>query len=189
MHVGEIGDGVPVGIQENLFASCGDHIAYFWATEEDFTHGVKFLEIGLRARDAAVIFGHRDANSKVIEVLRSAGFDVEELIAERRLIVLTGRPTAEAMLDEIAAAFRSLLAENVDRVRLLGNIGWRHPGWPDDEEILRFESSVTAAVAAIPCIVVCMYDVRALSPDLIVRGGLGAHPFTVSRAAFGSMSP
>lgn len=65
-------------------------------------------------------------------------------------------------------------------MRLLGNIGWGKPGWPEELDILIFEAAVTRAIADLPCIVVCMYDVRSIPRHLIVQGGFALHPFTLS---------
>ncbi|MDQ6803285.1 MAG: MEDS domain-containing protein, partial [Acidobacteriota bacterium] len=64
-------------------------------------------------------------------------------------------------------------------LRLLGNIGWGRSGWPDEADILVFETRVTAAIADLPCVVVCMYDVQNLPGRILVHGALEAHPLTL----------
>lgn len=160
-------------------ANAGDHIACFWEHEREFEQGVDFLEAGLSAQDACFVFGHEQANRKVIEVLAKRGRDVEGLTRQGRLTVLGGQPSGEAMLAEIGAAFQKALAAGAPLLRLLGNLGWGRPGWPNDDAILEFESTVNQALRDLPAIVVCMYDVAALPGRIILRGGFETHPLTV----------
>jgi len=169
---------IPLGIGGE-FAAPGDHIAYFWQSEREFEDAVKFLAIGLRQNDACVVFGHEDANLKVLSLLRSQGIDVSRLIEERRLCVLGGHSTPDEMLAEIGGAFQAALAAGAPVLRLLGNIGWGLTGWPGQDRILEFEASVTAAARLFPCVVICMYDVASLPGRVIFKGGFETHPLTL----------
>lgn len=181
MHKGTRGErDVLLGTGDNAFATYGDHIAWFWESDDDFAAGVAVLEAGLKAGDHGVVFGHHEANEMVLAVLRSVGIAVDDLLDQGRLAVLSGRETGDAMLAEIGGAFTRMLDAGAAGLRLLGNIGWGRPGWPDESDILEFEANVTSAIADLPCVVVCMYDVRSLAPHLIVQGGFALHPFTVS---------
>jgi hypothetical protein len=67
-------------------------------------------------------------------------------------------------------------------VRVLGHLGWEHPGWPAEREILSLEARVTNAVRNLPSVVLCAYDVRGLSGRRLLLGGLECHPLTLRRA-------
>jgi DcmR-like sensory protein len=168
---------VELGIDDER-VDVSDHIAYFWETDQQFAEAVKFLEVGLRSGDAAIIFGHSSASSKVLSVLQSDGFDAEELKVKGRLAVLGGRPSGDDMLSEIGGAFQKAIDNGAHLVRLLGNIGWGHPDWPSELDILEFEARVTEACKSFPCVVVCMYDVAQLSGRVIVHGAYETHPLT-----------
>ena len=168
---------VPLGVGHAM-GRAGDHVGYFWESERDFEAAVGFLEIGLRGRDATFIFGHDQANRKVLAILRRHGFDVARLADEQRLFVLEGKPTGEAMLEDIAAAFGRALDAGAPLLRLLGNIGWGRPNWPADDAILEFEARVTVAAKSLPAIIVCMYDVAALPGRILLKGGFETHPLT-----------
>ena len=169
---------IEFGIGAGQVRQCA-HIAYFWQTEHEFTAAVAFLEMGLRGRDHCVVFGHEKANQAVCKILQERGFDVQRLTTQHRLIVLGGSPSGEETLTSIAGAFDLALANGAPLIRLLGNIGWGKPGWPDDYDLLTFEAKVTAAARQYPCVIVCMYDVASL-PGLVVRhGAFGTHPFVV----------
>lgn len=171
---------VELGIRDQ-FAARGDHIAYFWETDREFCDAVGFLEAGLKQRDHSVIFGHEDANSRVVEELRRRGFDCDSLKADGMLTVLSGGPSGSEMLSEIGGKFQEALGRGSTMIRLLGNIGWGRPGWPDDTGILEFEARVTGAVADLPAVVVCMYDVQSLSGDIMLTGAFETHPLTIRR--------
>jgi len=172
------GRRIRLGILDQ-YAAPGDHIGYFWETEQEFEEGVGFLAAGLHNGDACFIFGHEAANDKVLALLRQREFPVDELLRAKRLQVLTGNPSGDAMLAEIGAAFQAALQAGAPTLRLLGNIGWGKRNWPADDEILSFEAKVTEAAKQLPCVIVCMYDVRSLSGRVLLKGGFETHPLTV----------
>jgi hypothetical protein len=156
----------------------GDHIAYFWENDRQFEEAVGFLLVGIRKGDHAVVFGHDEANKKVVDLLRQRGLDTEHLQSSERLTVVTGGPSGDRMLGHIGETFQAAVERGSGCIRLLGNIGWSKPGWPDDLDILAFESKVTAAAKQFPCVVMCMYDVASLSGSIMVHGAYETHPLT-----------
>ena len=180
-HAGNRGESqkqLQLGICD-AHAAHGDHIAYFWESEQDFERGVKVLEEGLRSDDAGFVFGYQEANEKVLGILKIHGFEVGRLMEQQRLFILEGAPSGEAMLSSIAAAFGKAMEAGARTLRLLGNIGWRRAGWPGDEDILAFEAKVTQAARSFPCLIICMYDVRSLAGRIILKGGFETHPLTI----------
>jgi hypothetical protein len=171
---------VELGIKEQ-FAALGDHVAYFWETHKEFCDAVGFLEVGLRNGDHCVIFGFDEANSRVLAELLSRDFDSKALEKDGRLTILTGADSGEEMLTRIAADFQQAIAGGARMIRLLGNIGWGRDRWPHDRDILEFEARVTAAVADLPAVVVCMYDVHTLRGDILLQGAFETHPLTIRR--------
>jgi hypothetical protein len=171
---------IELGIRDEKL-SLGDHVAYFWETEEAFAEGVSFLEIGLRGEDHGVIFGYEEANEKVCGVLRWRGLEVDALIAAGRLEVLCGEAECDLMLANIGSTFAAALERGAKLIRLLGNIGWGHAGWPNEADILAFEAKVTGAAKAFPSVIVCMYDVKNLPGSIIVHGAYETHPLTFCR--------
>ena len=132
---------------------------------------------GLQVGDYCVVFGQPEANEKVLGILATRGFPQEAL--KGRASVLAGKPVATEMLSEIGATFQQALDAGAPLIRLLGNIGWGHPDWPAENDLLQFESQVTDACRTFPCVVVCMYDVKSLSGRAVVRGGVESHPSTI----------
>lgn len=160
-------------------AAEGDHIAYFWETDEEFAEAVGFLEAGMRGHDHLVIFGHDEANERVCDVIEDRGSSCETLVAAGRLNVLGPESTGEMMLGRIGATFQKAIDSGASMIRLLGNIGWGRPNWPDERDILRFEAKVTGAAKSFPCVIVCMYDIDSLSGSVLLNGAFGTHPLTI----------
>jgi hypothetical protein len=156
----------------------GDHIAYFWENDRQFEEAIGFLRVGIRKGDHAVVFGHDEANKKVVDLLRMSGLDTDHLQSSERLTVVTGVPSGDRMLGHIGNTFQDAVERGSGCIRLLGNIGWSKPGWPDDLDILAFESKVTGAAKQFPCVVMCMYDVASLSGSIMVHGAYETHPLT-----------
>ena len=156
----------------------GDHIAYFWENDRQFEEAVGFLLVGIREGDHAVVFGHDEANKKVLDLLRMRGIDTDHLQTSERLTVVTGGPSGDRMLGHISETFQGAVERGSGCIRLLGNIGWSKPGWPDDLDILAFEAKVTGAAKQFPCVVMCMYDVASLSGSIMVHGAYETHPLT-----------
>lgn len=169
---------IPLGIR-NERVEVGSHIAYFWQSEQEFREGVKFLEYGLRNGEACVLFGHEEANDRVLALLREAGVGVTMFEENGKLVVLGGQLSGDGMMGEIGATFQKMVEGGAPLIRLLGNIGWGREGWPHEDDILEFEAKVTGAAKAFPSVVVCMYDVASLSGRVIVDGALATHPITV----------
>lgn len=169
-----------LGAKDAFVHQC-DHIAYFWETDEEFKAAVGFLAEGIKNRDHCVVFGYQEANERVIENLNERGFNVTRLIEDKRLTVLGASDDGDATLQNIGSTFQQALEKGATMIRLLGNIGWNRPNWPEEEHILAFESKVTGAACAFPCVVICMYDVRSLPGHILIRGGFETHPVTIRR--------
>ena len=171
------GGDIDLGLRDER-VTMGDHIAYFWESERQFDEAVKFLLVGIRRGDHSVVFGHDDANQRVLDVLRKLGIDTDHLQAAKRLTVVTGGPSGDRMLGNISETFREAVEDGCGCIRLLGNIGWSKPGWPEELDILEFEAKVTGAAKQFPCVVMCMYDVASLSGNVMVHGAYETHPLT-----------
>ena len=159
--------------------SPGDHIALLWEKPQEFEAAVGFLELALRGPEHGVIFGHHEANQRVVQILASRGHDVRALESEGRVTILSGVADGDALLGSVGATFQRAMDNGATLIRLLGNIGWGHAQWPVEDEILAFEAKVTAAAKAFPCVVLCLYDVRSLSGRIIVHGAYETHPLTI----------
>lgn len=135
--------------------------------------------MGLDAGDFCVIFGHVEGNARVRATLQKQGYDLARLEAAQQLVMIGGDADADRMLTNIGGVFADAVRRGAKLIRLLGNIGWGHPGWPDERSILEFEAKVTGAAKVFPSVVVCMYDVQKLPGRIMLNGAFQTHPLTI----------
>lgn len=171
------GGNIELGLRGER-VNLGDHIAYFWETASEFEEAVDFLVAGQKRGEHLVLFGHDEANERILEILKRRGIDHAALEKNGMLSVLGGGSTGDGMLGSIGATFQKAVAAGAGCIRLLGNIGWGRDNWPDDLDILAFEAKVTGAAKQFPSIVMCMYDVGSLSGHVMVHGAYETHPLT-----------
>jgi len=173
---------VPLGIA-NTFAAAGDHIGYFWEHEEELDATADFLAAGLERDEVCVLLGHDAANARVLAGLEGRGFQSDNIRRRHRFHTVSGQQPAAAVLRDVNARIRTAVGDGLPMVRVLGHLGWGHPGWPGEQDILSLEARVTDAVRNLPSVVLCAYDVRALSGRPLLLGGLECHPLTLRRGA------
>jgi hypothetical protein len=172
---------VPLGIAD-AFATPGDHIGYFWEDDQEFDATADFLATGLERDEVCVLLGHDAANARVLAGLERRGLSPDDMRRRDRFHTVAGQQPADALLREIDDRVRAAVDNGVPMVRVLGHLGWEHPGWPAEREILSLEARVTNAVRNLPSVVLCAYDVHGLSGRQLLLGGLECHPLTLRRA-------
>jgi hypothetical protein len=157
----------------------GSHLVYFWQNQAEFAQGVAFLEPGLREDHHCVIFGHDEANDRVLQVLRRKGFDVAELANQGQLTVLSRQLSTKVVLSQVQEIFNGAMRRGFSAIRFLGNLAWGYRNCPEQDEVLELEARVTGMAHKFPCVVVCMYDVNTLPGRMVLKGGFETHPFTL----------
>jgi hypothetical protein len=178
-------DKIPLGITDDKVA-LGSHLIHFWQNEDEFKRGVRFLELGFADESqCCVLFGHEEANHRVLEILRKAGRDVDQLLRQGRLVVLARDSSASVTLANIEAAFSTAVRKGATAIRYLGNLGIGKVPLPGRgaDEVVELEIGATALALRYPCVIVCMYDVNTVSGRLMLEAGFGTHPLAVSRSA------
>jgi hypothetical protein len=164
----------------------GSHLIHFWRTDDEFERGVRFLELGIADESQyCVLFGHNEANQRVLEILGTRGYDLARILQERRLVILRRESSAAETLAKIDAAFSDAVAKGATAIRYLGNLGMGQAPLPGRgaDEVVELESGATALTLRYPCVIVCMYDINAVSGRLVLDGGFGTHPLAVCRGA------
>jgi DcmR-like sensory protein len=176
---GDAAQEIPVGITDDR-VQLGSHLIYFWESDEDFECGVRFLYPGLGKGEHCILFGHDEAIEKIFDVLRLKGYDSQELIRNLQLTVIRRQSSAQATLSDISDVVQAALRSGATAVRFLGNLGMgRDPLPAGEDDVLELECKATALISPLPCVIVCMYDVRTLSGRLILKGGLQSHHLAV----------
>jgi hypothetical protein len=171
---------VPLGIHgESVVA--GDHLALFYDTEEEFTKTLGFIETGLNGTDHCIVFGVPSDTERMLSVLRQRRWDVERLMREGRLSALRPEGTCEATMASVSRHFEHVLGSGATFIRFLGNAAVGHDGWPTEEEFYKLEATVSAATLDLPCIAICMFDLRTQSAQTIMKAAFEGHPVTIHR--------
>jgi hypothetical protein len=180
-------DKIALGITDDE-VPLGSHLIHFWRTDDEFERGVRFIELGVADQSQyCVLFGHNEANQRVLEILQTRGYDLAPVLREGRLVILPRESSASETLARIDAAFSDAVAKRATAIRYLGTLGMGQAPLParGADEVVELESGATALAVRYPCVIVCMYDVNTVSGRLVLDGGFGTHPLTVCRGALG----
>ena len=178
-------DKIALGITDDE-VPLGSHLIHFWRTDDEFERGVRFVELGIADQSQyCVLFGHNEANQRVLEILQTRGHDLAPVLRQGRLVILPRESSASETLARIDAAFSDAVAKRATAIRYLGNLGMGQAPLParGADEVVELESGATALAVRYPCVIVCMYDVNTVSGRLVLDGGFGTHPLTVCRGA------
>jgi hypothetical protein len=160
----------------------GSHLIHFWQNEEEFERGVRFLQLGIdNESQHCVLFGHDEANQRVLEVLRNKHQDLDSVIHEGRLAILRREGSASETLTKIEAAFAAAVRKGATAIRYLGNLGMGQAPLPGRgiDEVIELENGATLLGRRYPCVIVCMYDVNTVSGRLVLNAGFGTHSLAV----------
>jgi len=174
-------DEIALGITDDQ-VTLGSHLIHFWQNEEEFERGVRFLEPGIANESQyCVLFGHDEANQRVLEILRRTCDDLDRVLREGRLVILRRESSASATLANIEAAFAAAVRKRATAIRYLGNLGMGKAPLPGRGayEVVELENGATALGRRYPCVIVCMYDISTVSGWLVLNAGFGTHPLAV----------
>src|ERR1700747_1935144 len=174
-------DEITLGITKDQVA-LGSHLIHFWQNEEEFERGVRFLQLGIENESQyCVLFGHDEANERVLEILRKKYPELDRMIAEGRVVILRREVSASETLANIEAAFAAAVSKGATAIRYLGNLGMGQAPLPGRgaEEVVELENGATLLGRRYPCVIVCMYDVNTVSGRLVLSAGFGTHDLAV----------
>ena len=171
---------VPLGIHEES-AVAGDHLALFYDTEQEFTNALGFIETGLNGTDHCILFGIPSDTDRMLRVLSERMWGVEQLMRKGTLSVLRPEPTCEATVASVSRHFEQVLENGATFIRFLGNAAVGREGWPTEDEFYKLEATVSAATLDLPCIAICMFDLRTQSAQTIMKAAFEGHPVTIHR--------
>jgi hypothetical protein len=171
-------DEVELGIYDARVPS-GTHIAFYYESESEFKDSAGFLEAGLKGKDHCIIVHNQLIIYPLIRNLLARECDVARLLAEERLTILQPDNDADRMATGIGEAIRFGLANGAPCVRLIGSPGWGDPCWPVEENLIKLEETFTSSIAELPCVFVCLYDLRIVSDRIATIAGAGAHDWEI----------
>ncbi len=157
------------------------HICLFYYDDTDLREMLGFVTLGLDdPAEATVLFGPRSRLEEVLGYLAADhGRDVRSDLREGRITLVDGAPSGEDTLGNISKALDAVTANGAKLIRFLGFIGWGESGWPEHDDLLRFEATVNQAVQSYPAIAICTYNANRLPGPLLIFGGIETHPITI----------
>ena len=173
-------DEIELGIANDTVFS-GDHIAYFYETDEEFARAFGFLDLGLRGSDHCVIFGIPEDTDRALGVVRARGWDADALISSGRLSVVTPAATCDETVERVSRHFGKVFAAGAPFIRFIGNAAVGREGWPAEEEFYKLEATVSVATLSMPCVAICMFDLRSQPATTIMKAAFEGHPVTLHR--------
>ena len=171
---------VPLGIK-NESVVAGDHLALFYDTDEEFANTLGFIETGLKGTDHCILFGIPSDTDRMRRVLTERGWDVQRLVRTGRLSELRPEVTCERTVAAVSRHFDQVLGEGATFIRFLGNAAVGSEGWPTEEEFYKLEATVSAATLNLPCVAICMFDLRTQSAQTVLKAAFEGHPVTIHR--------
>ena len=154
------------------------HACFYYSDEATLKGTLAFLRAGLDVEgELNVIFADQSRHGVLLSWLQEgyAG-GVDDALASGKLVLVPGAATKEALLANIATTLDAGLSRGIRLIRFLGFIAWGAPGWPDEAELMAFESQVNLAVRAYPAVIICTYGVPTLSGTQLIQGGFTTHP-------------
>jgi hypothetical protein len=171
---------VELGIgDETVYA--GDHLAYFYETESEFQNAFGFVEAGLRGTDHCILFGIPADTDRMIAMLRQRGWDTAPLLAGGQLSILPPELTCADTVACVSRHFERVLGAGATFIRFLGNAAVGQQGWPAEDEFYKLEATVSMATRDLPCVAICMFDLRTQPARTIVKAAFEGHPVTFHR--------
>jgi hypothetical protein len=173
-------EAVVLGIDDDTVFS-GDHIAYFYESDQEFQRAFGFLDVGLRGSDHCVIFGIPEDIERALGAVRARGWDTDALMSSGRLSTMQPATTCDETVDRVSRHFETVFASGAPFIRFIGNAAVGREGWPAEEEFYKLEATVSEATLSLPCVAICMFDLRAQPARTIMKAAFEGHPVTLHR--------
>jgi hypothetical protein len=173
-------ESVKLGIADEVVFA-GDHIAYFYESDAEFKRAFGFLELGVINGDHCIVFGIPEDTDRSLAALRSMGLNPDRLIEQGRLSVLRPELTCDDTVAAVSEHFTRIFDSGATFIRFLGNAAVGREGWPAEEEFYKLEATVSAATLTLPCVAICMFDVRNQPARTILHAAFEGHPVTLHR--------
>ena len=154
------------------------HIAHFYPGPDDLGDQLAFARSAIDdPKEALVLFGPRGVADTLLRALEAhVGRNLRAERAQGRIVLAHGDTDPDQQLQTLLGAIRAPLSKGFERVRLLARVGWDIPDWPPPEDLLWMESHFTGAIAKLPVVVVCAYDLARMPGDALIYGGIETHP-------------
>jgi hypothetical protein len=165
----------------------GDHIcAIFENRVQQMEIMGAFIATGIRAEQRCVWVSPEESAAGLRQTLADMGGDLATLEASNQLLVLSeldfylqgGVFEPDRTLDLLAALAKDNEREGYRTMRVANDVSWLTAGRVDVRLWEDFEGRLTQEVAGLPLVMVCQYDHRQLSGEMIVTA-MRTHPSVI----------
>jgi hypothetical protein len=174
--------------------SWGDHIcAIFDSHVQQMEVMAPFVAAGLRAEQRCAWIAPGDSTEALRQALGDMGGDLPTLEASGQLLLLSevdfylreGVFDPDRTLDLLQALLENNQREGYPTMRLATDVSWLCCGRIEAQAWENFESRLTEQVSERPMVMVCQYDRRQVTGDMIVAA-LRTHPAVILGDTFRS---
>jgi len=165
----------------------GDHLGWFYDTEEDHRAVITpFLCQGLERGEKVLYIVDARPPESVLAYLREDGLVVEPYLARGQLCILTSADTylgqgvfdPDAMIALLRSETARALAGGYSALRVTGEMSWVTRGVRGSDRLIEYEAKLNAFFSESRCLGLCQYDRRRFQPELLLDV-LRTHPKAV----------
>lgn len=170
----------------------GDHIcSIFDSHVQQMEVMAPFIATGIRAEQRCVWIAPGDSTEALRQALGMMGGDLLTLEASSQLLLLSevdfylrdGVFEPDRTLDLVQALLEDNRREGYSTMRMATDVSWLCCGLLEAEAWEEFETRLTEQVSDWPMVMVCQYDRRQVSGDMIVAA-LRTHPIVILGDSF-----
>lgn len=162
----------------------GDHVCCIYDTDEQFrTLLTEHLRQGLDRDEKVVCILDSGTSETVLNSLGSQRIDVDshmrsgqlEILARDDTYLPSGKFDPDVMISLLRGKAAAALADGYGALRVCGDMGWAASAPPGAERLMGYESKLNDLFPGTPCLLVCHYDRRRFSPEILLDA-LHTHP-------------
>lgn len=156
----------------------GDHFCCAFdspAQQEELV--IDFVRAGVERGDRVCYFAHTSEPQQVLDLLKAAGINVDQLLDRAQLIVSTAEGSylvelpfsPERMLESINQTVDDALADGYNGVHFLGEMEWAANGVPGAERLEEWERLIEDFYATRPAAWLCQFNRHAFEARRLAR--------------------
>jgi hypothetical protein len=128
-------------------------------------------------REGILFFGPSGAAETLYRHLET---DLRIDLSKRRedgLVMLgEGDTDADQQLENVMRPIEAMIARGAKVVRAIGRAQWGGSNWPVPEDFVWFESRLNEALAHLPVLAFCAYDIFEIPGPGLILAGVRSHP-------------
>jgi hypothetical protein len=158
-------------------------VALFSSDPTEIGRALAFVAEGAVRGEACAFLAYARLNERFAAQMRDLfDFDTHRALLEGSLAFMNGHESAKLIRTDLAKFF--VRAKRIRKPgRLLVSLGWGEAGWPDEAELIELELYLGELCSEHSIAGLCLYDVRQLTAQQLLLGGLHCHASAYSRGA------